>query len=185
VRWEARILRGKKRAYESPSGKLAVTEARWLGTVTFREHTPCPPESRWRRPEIHSEVWPPHAQGPGERPPRLTEGRCDPQGQGPGAWTESFFRDAEGRSEASGGALRLQHWSLRPLTGRPHQLRFELSRRGWPVWGDALYGSARPFPIPGGIALRAVSLDLGACPEAPRLGLPAVLEVTPLLSSLR
>jgi len=32
-------------------------------------------------------------------------------------------------------------WELSPLTGRRHQLRLELSRRGFPVLGDKLYGS--------------------------------------------
>jgi len=116
-RWETRILRGKKRAYESPAGKPAVTEACWLGTVTA-------------------------------------------------------------------GGCALQHWSLTPLTGRPHQLRFELARRGFPVWGDALYGAAGAFPVAEAIALRAVSLDFSACAEAAGFGLPHRLEVLPLLSCL-
>lgn len=33
------------------------------------------------------------------------------------------------------------HWQLSPLTGRRHQLRLELSRRGFPIHGDQLYGS--------------------------------------------
>lgn len=32
-------------------------------------------------------------------------------------------------------------WKLSPLTGRRHQLRLELSRRGFPILGDKLYGS--------------------------------------------
>lgn len=49
-------------------------------------------------------------------------------------------------------------WSLRPQTGRPHQLRLDLSSRGWPIWGDKLYGSQKEWPS-GGIALRAVRLN--------------------------
>lgn len=33
-------------------------------------------------------------------------------------------------------------WRLSPVTGRRHQLRLELSRRGFPIWGDKLYGSS-------------------------------------------
>ncbi len=33
-------------------------------------------------------------------------------------------------------------WRLSPLTGRRHQLRLELSRHGFPIWGDKLYGSS-------------------------------------------
>ena len=31
-------------------------------------------------------------------------------------------------------------WSLKPQTGRRHQLRLELSRHGFPILGDTLYG---------------------------------------------
>lgn len=31
------------------------------------------------------------------------------------------------------------------LTGRMHQIRLQLGRRGWPVVGDATYGSTQPF----------------------------------------
>lgn len=35
----------------------------------------------------------------------------------------------------------LLHWTLNPVTGRRHQLRLELSRHGFPILGDELYGS--------------------------------------------
>jgi len=38
-------------------------------------------------------------------------------------------------------------------TGRKHQIRLQLSSRGWPVLGDRKYGSQRPFAA--GIALHA------------------------------
>ncbi len=38
-------------------------------------------------------------------------------------------------------------------TGRKHQIRLQLSSRGWPVLGDRKYGSRRPFAA--GIALHA------------------------------
>ncbi|MCX7979056.1 MAG: RNA pseudouridine synthase [Bdellovibrionaceae bacterium] len=62
-------------------------------------------------------------------------------------------------------------WSLWPLTGRPHQLRLELSRRGYPILGDVLYGSS--VPLSGGeIALRCCELDLQNVPPHERGGLP-------------
>lgn len=44
------------------------------------------------------------------------------------------------------------------LTGRKHQIRVQLARRGWFIVGDERYGSRRRFPS--GIALHARSLAL-------------------------
>lgn len=77
-----------------------------------------------------------------------------------------------GDGGAGGHVLR---WRLRPLTGRAHQLRVELARRGCPLCGDTLYGASAALPD-GGIALRAVALELG--PVAARLGLPQELRVS-------
>jgi tRNA pseudouridine32 synthase / 23S rRNA pseudouridine746 synthase len=38
---------------------------------------------------------------------------------------------------------------LRPLTGRTHQLRVHCAASGWPILGDAIYGSAPRFRGPG------------------------------------
>lgn len=65
-------------------------------------------------------------------------------------------------------------WELMPLTGRPHQLRFEMSKHGSPILGDKLYGGP-PWRADESIALRAVKLDLSAIEE--RLGLPEILTV--------
>ncbi len=51
------------------------------------------------------------------------------------------------------------HWELEPVTGRRHQLRVELSRRGFPIWGDKLYGSKLTGPD-NEIALKAISLKI-------------------------
>jgi 23S rRNA pseudouridine1911/1915/1917 synthase len=42
---------------------------------------------------------------------------------------------------------------VRPLTGRKHQIRVQLSHAGFPILGDRKYGSTRSFPL--GIALHA------------------------------
>lgn len=65
-------------------------------------------------------------------------------------------------------------WDLFPVTGKPHQLRFELSRRGFPIWGDTLYGSKIAWKQPG-IALKAYELDLGKI--ADRMGLPERMQI--------
>lgn len=49
-------------------------------------------------------------------------------------------------------------WNLKPQTGRPHQLRLDLSSRRAPICGDQLYGSLVEWPADG-IALRAVQLN--------------------------
>lgn len=103
VRWTSTLLRGKKRAYVHPAGKLAITDV-WLQT-----------------------------------------------------------QDASGL-----------HFLLRPRTGRGHQLRVELARRGCAIVGDTLYGSTEPSSQPG-IALQAIALSFSGWIDASRLHLPATL----------
>lgn len=69
-------------------------------------------------------------------------------------------------------------WDLRPLTGRSHQLRFEMSRHGYPILGDELYGSKANWPE--GIALRAVELDFSGVKD--RGDLPERLAVKGLFA---
>lgn len=72
-------------------------------------------------------------------------------------------------------------WRLNPVTGRAHQLRFELAKHGCPILGDVLYGSKDAWAEPG-IALRAVRIDF---PQdfASRWSLPSFYETTQLLKS--
>lgn len=95
-------------------------------------------------------------------------------------WNVKLLRGKKRSYEASHGDLALTHaqfegfgktyselayWSLNPITGRSHQLRLEMSRHGFPLIGDELYGSTQkvssfksvwPFE---GIALRAISIE--------------------------
>lgn len=64
-------------------------------------------------------------------------------------------------------------WNMFPITGKSHQLRLELSRRGFPIIGDQLYGSKEKYEK--GIALKAVELDLSKVKE--RLGLPEIISL--------
>ena len=61
-------------------------------------------------------------------------------------------------------------WHLNPITGRSHQLRFELFRHGHPIIGDELYGSKEKF-MKGGIALRAFSINFEKIDERLKFGL--------------
>lgn len=73
-------------------------------------------------------------------------------------------------------------WDLSPVTGRPHQLRLDMSRHGFPIVGDALYGSTVEWK-PHTLALRAYKIDFVSIPVAQRAGLPELLEVTALSSA--
>ena len=104
--WSSKILRGKRRAYESPSGKPSLTLAKFL-----RE-------------------------------------------------TQNQFL----------------LWELQPITGRSHQLRFDLSRHGFPIVGDKLYGSQILWGAES-IALRAYELNFSRIKDLNRWGLPDKIEV--------
>jgi 23S rRNA pseudouridine1911/1915/1917 synthase len=70
------------------------------------------------------------------------------------ARAEIVAGDAEGAKEAITQFRVLRrdadatHLELTPKTGRMHQLRVQSAARGYPVLGDALYGSSKPFGPP-------------------------------------
>lgn len=107
--WKCKLLRGKKRAYESPHGKVSETHACLVG--------------------------------------------------------------------AADGVLK---WELNPVTGRSHQLRYELFRHGQPILNDSLYGAnselSKKFSGKG-IALRAFRLDFSKAPRAHDFFLPVKIEI--------
>ncbi|MFZ4714250.1 MAG: pseudouridine synthase [Bacteriovoracaceae bacterium] len=103
--WKCKLLRGKKRAYESPHGKDSLTLA------TLRKKTDT-------------------------------------------------------------GLL----WDLSPVTGRSHQLRYELYRHGYPILGDTLYNSTQTWTD--GIALRSYAIDLEKISPDKRLDLPVTLQIS-------
>ncbi|MGZ3772581.1 MAG: RluA family pseudouridine synthase, partial [Bdellovibrio sp.] len=106
--WKSCILRGKRRAYESPQGKPSLTLAKYLNVD----------ENQYLM------------------------------------------------------------WDLQPVTGRSHQLRFDLSRHGFPIVGDKLYGSNIELKNDS-IALRSYEIDFSKVSEAKEFGLPAVIRVNP------
>jgi tRNA pseudouridine32 synthase / 23S rRNA pseudouridine746 synthase len=91
-----------------------------------------------------------------------------------------YGQKAETRAKCSNsGEEGPGRWILQPLTGRSHQLRFEMATRGFPIVGDSLYGSQVPWTEPG-IALRATELDFSKCESVELSGLPKVIEVSGL-----
>jgi tRNA pseudouridine32 synthase/23S rRNA pseudouridine746 synthase len=74
----------------------------------------------------------------------------------------------------SGG---LSIWHLQPVTGRSHQLRFEMARHGIPIDGDELYGSSHASSTGSGIDLRSFHLNLESCQNRTSYGLPDRIEL--------
>lgn len=64
---------------------------------------------------------------------------------------ESHLKYQTQQTLPTGAMLRIE-----PLTGRSHQIRVQLASRGWPIRGDAKYGSK--FHLGGSIALHATEL---------------------------
>lgn len=108
IEWKCTILRGKKRAYESPHGKPCLTHATYLGMI--------------------------------------------------------------------GDQLK---WQLEPVTGRSHQLRFDLFRHGFPILGDELYG-AKSLWKQSGIALRSVKINFSGTKNFEQFGLPSIITTSSL-----
>lgn len=106
LQWRSKLLRGKKRAYESPHGKDSTTIAKLK--------------------RIEGEVF---------------------------------------------------HWELNPITGRSHQLRFELFHHNHPIIGDELYSSDKKF-LENGIALRSFKIDFSNATNASKFSLPKIVEIT-------
>lgn len=89
--------------------------------------------------------------------------------------TVAIFRGARVVSGFSAG-----FWHLEPLTGRSHQLRFEMYKRNLPIIGDRLYGSEIPWQRPQEIALRSFRLKFSECPGRDVFFLPEIIETVEL-----
>jgi tRNA pseudouridine32 synthase/23S rRNA pseudouridine746 synthase len=72
----------------------------------------------------------------------------------------------------------IYQWHLSPITGRSHQLRFELFRHDHFIIGDELYGSKKKFEK--GIALRAFQIDFSNCKNHLDFGLPSIIKISGL-----
>lgn len=68
-------------------------------------------------------------------------------------------------------------FELSPLTGRSHQLRYEMYRHQFPICGDTLYGAKKPWSD-AGIALKATALDFRKSQKREAFGLPEKIEIT-------
>ncbi|AGH95782.1 pseudouridine synthase family protein [Pseudobdellovibrio exovorus] len=88
-----------------------------------------------------------------------------------GEWAET-----EALVHAVDEAAKKILWDLYPITGKPHQLRLELSRRGFPILGDSLYGSTYKREE-AGVALAAIEINLSGVQS--RYGLPEKILLNP------
>ncbi len=109
---------------------------------------------------------------PGERP-IVASGAIGPDPLSPGRFRvtrEGRPARTELRRIAASGDLALVE--VRPLTGRTHQVRVHLAHAGFPVVGDALYGSGGGAPRP---FLHASALTLPHPRSGKRLRIEAPL----------
>jgi tRNA pseudouridine32 synthase / 23S rRNA pseudouridine746 synthase len=60
------------------------------------------------------------------------------------------------------GGVTLATLKLEPMTGRQHQLRVHLRSIGWPIAGDAIYGTPAAKAASPTLQLRAVALSIEA-----------------------
>jgi tRNA pseudouridine32 synthase/23S rRNA pseudouridine746 synthase len=72
---------------------------------------------------------------------------------------------------------------LRPVTGRTHQLRVHCAALGWPILGDAIYGTAPRFGGPG-LHLHARAVTVPLYPKKPAITVEAPVPA-PMLAAMR
>jgi tRNA pseudouridine32 synthase / 23S rRNA pseudouridine746 synthase len=165
-----------------PKGQQAVTTWRVLGRSYAVSHAPNTPlegegladESRhaptlpWRgRVDRRASGAPRRRAGWGDtETPLSTPPRSPPPSpMAPAAATDPPPPGERGvqatshvrKADLSGKEKQLAWLALEPLTGRTHQLRVHCAAMGWPIVGDAIYGSA---PRDGGPGLQLLSREI-------------------------
>jgi tRNA pseudouridine32 synthase/23S rRNA pseudouridine746 synthase len=124
-----------------------------------------------------------YSQGGGEPPSTTLDWRSQLAKGKRRAFTAEHGKPSLTHARVTGIEKKWWKWELRPVTGRPHQLRVEMARHGYPIVGDVLYGG-HPVSVHDWIALRAVELGFQRISSESRLGLPEVLRTTHLILPL-
>jgi tRNA pseudouridine32 synthase/23S rRNA pseudouridine746 synthase len=114
---------------ELPLGRLDETRGWWM------KHDPAgqPAVTKWKVLG-HSSLTSP-CRGEVDLP---KAGRVEVTGADGAPYPAGFAVDPSPAGEGAG----LTWLALEPLTGRTHQLRVHCAEMGWPILGDAIYGSA-------------------------------------------
>ncbi|MCX7674360.1 MAG: pseudouridine synthase [Bdellovibrionaceae bacterium] len=134
VTWKSKILSGKKRAYERDWGEPSLTVAKLVKVWSYADLKQSGLEPYWHAPED------------------LAQEKTD-------RFKSSVGETTYDSTPSPQIPVHFYEWKLSPVTGKRHQLRFELYKHQSPILGDELYGS--PFSLPGGrIALRAFELSM-------------------------
>jgi tRNA pseudouridine32 synthase/23S rRNA pseudouridine746 synthase len=80
--------------------------------------------------------------------------------------------EGKGANLEQKGLQSLTLLELRPVTGRTHQLRVHCRASGWPILGDAIYGTAPRFGGPG-LHLLARGVSVPLYPKKPPIAIEA------------
>ena len=114
---------------ELPLGRLDETRGWWM------KHDPAgqPAVTKWKvlGPSSLTSPW----RGEVDLPKAGRVGVSDPRAS---PHPDGFAVDPP----PPGEGVKLSWLALEPLTGRTHQLRVHCAEMGWPILGDAIYGSA-------------------------------------------
>lgn len=90
------------------------------------------------------------------------------------AFEASHGKNAETKMHLDKKVGEISFFSLWPITGRSHQLRFEMFKHLMPIDGDSLYGST--VPSPKGIELVSVEIDFSKFPHREKIEAPFFLK---------
>lgn len=90
------------------------------------------------------------------------------------AFEASHGKNAETKMRLDKKIGEISFFSLWPITGRSHQLRFEMFKHSMPIDGDSLYGST--ISSPNGIELVSVEIDFSKFPNREKIEAPIFLK---------
>ncbi|MGB6535863.1 MAG: RNA pseudouridine synthase [Xanthobacteraceae bacterium] len=126
-----------------PLARLDATRGWWMK----RDPTGQPATTRWRI--MGRYPFTSHGSGEIDLPQALRLGVITRDGSSLPAAPSLASRASAGDTPPPGEDKALTWLALQPQTGRTHQLRVHCAEMGWPIVGDAVYGSAPRAGGPG------------------------------------